>query len=109
MLKIKAQGLTIGDLRTSPITEIMELFFKYQSEEREEVLNGYGRVLSLASEAEAVLIGTEYSQSCGYINRHITFQLFKNLDNYQEVLSGKYDNEMHPLEVLRITETEEGL
>jgi hypothetical protein len=108
MLQIKVQGLTLGDLRTNPITEIMQLFFKYQSEEREEVLHGYSRILALASDAAAVLQDTDYDYNIRYINRHATFQMYKKVDYYCGITADEYRDMMHPLEVVRIMETEEG-
>lgn len=111
MLQIKSQGLSLSALNEQPIQGIIELFFKYKSETRDEVLNGMGRVLSLASDVEAVLEKSpdkKYVYSVSYVKRRATFMLYKKcIWSYGE--DGKdYFDTMHPLEVLRITETEEG-
>lgn len=109
MLQIKSQGLTLADLRTSPIEQIFALFFKYQTETRDEILHGYGRVLALASDAHAVLEGTDYIYTTRYINRHATFQVYKKSEYDFEAILQKDLSTTHPCEVIRITETEQGV
>jgi len=107
MLHIKVQGITIADLRTSPITEIMALYIKYQSETRDEILHGMGRVLALGSDLHAILEGTIYDYTIGFINRHYTLSVYRT-DEYHGQSISEFTNTMHPLEIVRITETEEG-
>lgn len=103
MLHIKVQGITIADLRTSPITEIMALYIKYQSETRDEILHGMGRVLALGSDLHAVLEGTEYGYAIQFINQHYTLSVYnRHADSFEPT------EKMHPFEIVRITETEEG-
>ena len=109
MLSIKSQGLTLAEISTAPLRDIMELFIKYHTENRDEILHGYGRVLSLASNAHAVLMGTDYTYTTRYINRHCTFQVYKKCEDvYIGESPDKYRDTMHPCEVIRITETEQG-
>ena len=103
MLQIKMQGITIADLRTSPITEIMALYIKYQSETRDEILHGMGRVLALGSDLHAILQGTEWGYAIQFINQHYTLSVYnRRADSFEPT------EEMHRFEIIRITETEEG-
>jgi hypothetical protein len=107
MLTIKSQGLTLADLRTSPIRDIIELFIKYQSETRDEILHGMPRVLALGSDLHPILEGTEWGYVMQFINRHYTLSVYRT-DEYHGSSISEYTHTMHPLEVIRITETEEG-
>jgi hypothetical protein len=103
MLTIKSQGLTLADLRTSPIRDIVELFIKYHTETRDEILHGMPRVLALGSDLHPILEGTEWGYVMQFINRHYTLSVYNRRADYFEPTE-----EMHRFEVIRITETEEG-
>lgn len=113
MLTIKSQGLTLAQIRTSPITEIMGLFIKYQSA-NEDACNGMPRVLALGSDIHAVLEGTEYDYNIAFINRHYALSVIRTDEYNGTRLIDYIDNRhtlvdtLHPLEIIRITETEEG-
>jgi hypothetical protein len=103
MLQIKMQGITMADLRTSPITEIMALYIKYQCETRDEILHGMSRVLALGSDLHAVLQGTGFDYTIGFLNRHYTLSVYNRHNDHFELTDA-----MHRFEIIRITETEEG-
>jgi hypothetical protein len=106
MLQIKSQGLTLADLRTSPISDIMALFTKYQSETRDEILHGMPRVLALGSDLHPILEGTEWGYVMQFINKHYTLSVYRT-NEYNGSRISDYTDTLHPLEIIRITETEE--
>lgn len=107
MLQIKSQGLTLADIRTAPIRNIMELFFTYHTETRDEILHGMPRVLALGSDLHPILEGTKWGYVMQFINRHYTLSVYRT-DEYNGSRISDYTDTLHPLEIIRITETEEG-
>jgi hypothetical protein len=106
MLQAKLVGLTTSALKEQPIKGIISLLFEYQHL-HESACHGMSRGLALASELHGLLIGTKYYYKLWYNNRHLTISIVKN-DVYNGQSISGYTNTMHPLEIIRITETEEG-
>lgn len=103
MLSFVSKGMKMGELKDSPFYQVVGLYLDFQNESREEVLHGMPRLLALASHIHDVLEGTEYDYNIGFLNRHYTLCVYKKHEEYFEMTA-----EMHPQEIIRITETEEG-